>query len=329
MKTLLIRSIISAPLVLAFAAGALGAPLFSNAGPDPSNPGLSTGSIALNGAAAPSGDVWSEVPSDGTGANAIAGFSSHLSGATGAYRFADDFTIPSGGGWSITSIAFFAYQNGAAGPGSPFNSINVRIWSGRPGDAGSTIVFGDAINNRLSSSIATNMLRVFNSTAAPGPVAPDSTRRIWQTNANVQAVLGPGTYWVDWQYTTSTPNGDAFTPALTTFGSRTRAGSNAIQFKPSSDGSGGSWVGVLDTGKPFTAADVSQDFPFLIAGFLTPACPGDADGDGSVGLSDVAVMISNWSFSVTPGTNGDLDADGVVGLSDLAIVIQNWNVTCP
>ncbi len=59
----------------------------------------------------------------------------------------------------------------------------------------------------------------------------------------------------------------------------------------------------------------------------TPACPGDADGDGSVGLSDIAVVINNWG--AVGESPGDLDHDHLVGLSDIAIIINNWGVTCP
>lgn len=312
---------------LALAAGAASAaPIFSNGGGSPSDPGLSTGTVALSGAVAPAGDVWSECPGASGVANAIAGFSSHLTGTTGAYRFADDFTIPPGASWHVDSIAFFAYQAGAGGPSSPFTSINLRIWSGRPGDAGSAVVFGDTSTNRLTASAATNILRIFNSTALPSPAAPDALRRVWRTDAAVNTTLGPGTYWLDWQYTTSATGGDAFSPPVTIAGQRTRAGANARQFQTAS---GGVWVDVLDTGKPATAADVAQDFPFIIDGSLVPACPGDADGDHAVGLGDVAILINHWSFTVTPGTDGDLDADGFVGLADLAIVINNWSAICP
>ncbi len=59
-----------------------------------------------------------------------------------------------------------------------------------------------------------------------------------------------------------------------------------------------------------------------------PVCPGDADGDGSVGLGDVAELIQHWDFTVTPGTDGDLDFNGTVNLADLAIVIINWTRVC-
>lgn len=80
-----------------------------------------------------------------------------------------------------------------------------------------------------------------------------------------------------------------------------------------------------------TALMQQQDaaIAFLQAQLQPPACPGDVDGDRMVGLSDLAVMIQNWTLTVPPGTSGDLDTDGVVGLADIAIAIQNWDTTCP
>lgn len=58
-------------------------------------------------------------------------------------------------------------------------------------------------------------------------------------------------------------------------------------------------------------------------------CPGDADCDGAVGLSDLAVVITNWFTGGLVGYLGDLNADGSRGLPDLAVVISNWGATCP
>lgn len=60
-----------------------------------------------------------------------------------------------------------------------------------------------------------------------------------------------------------------------------------------------------------------------------PACPGDADGDGMVGLSDIAAISNAWGQLTTPGLPPDLDGNGAVGLGDIAAVIQNWATTCP
>lgn len=58
-------------------------------------------------------------------------------------------------------------------------------------------------------------------------------------------------------------------------------------------------------------------------------CAGDADGDGFVGLADVAAIIQNWGNTGAPRIPGDLDEDGLVGLSDIAQVISNWDMPCP
>lgn len=62
---------------------------------------------------------------------------------------------------------------------------------------------------------------------------------------------------------------------------------------------------------------------------IPPACPGDADGDGMVGLPDIAAVINDWGQMVPPGTGADLDGSGDVGLGDLAVVINNWAAVCP
>ncbi|HVZ95163.1 MAG TPA: hypothetical protein VG797_11705 [Phycisphaerales bacterium] len=60
-----------------------------------------------------------------------------------------------------------------------------------------------------------------------------------------------------------------------------------------------------------------------------PACPGDADGDGAVGLSDIAAVIQAWGQNVAPaGTGVDLDGSGDVGLGDIAAVVQAWGTAC-
>ncbi len=62
-----------------------------------------------------------------------------------------------------------------------------------------------------------------------------------------------------------------------------------------------------------------------------PGCPGDVNGDLSVGLADIAVMIQHWSKTkppVPPFMDGDLTGDGMVTMEDVAIVIMNWAATC-
>jgi hypothetical protein len=53
------------------------------------------------------------------------------------------------------------------------------------------------------------------------------------------------------------------------------------------------------------------------------ACPADLDGDGDVGASDLAALLSAWGTA-----NADLDGDGDTGASDIAIVLSSWGA-CP
>jgi hypothetical protein len=52
------------------------------------------------------------------------------------------------------------------------------------------------------------------------------------------------------------------------------------------------------------------------------SAPGDLDGDGVVGASDLAALIAAWG--ACGGCAEDLDGDGVVGASDLAALIAAW-----
>lgn len=59
-------------------------------------------------------------------------------------------------------------------------------------------------------------------------------------------------------------------------------------------------------------------------------CPGDLNGDGAVGLSDLTILLSNFGTAsgATP-EQGDLNGDGAVGLSDLTILLSNFGTACP
>jgi hypothetical protein len=48
--------------------------------------------------------------------------------------------------------------------------------------------------------------------------------------------------------------------------------------------------------------------------------PADLDGDGSVGGSDLSILLNQWGGVGT----ADLDGDGTVGGGDLAILLNAW-----
>ena len=58
--------------------------------------------------------------------------------------------------------------------------------------------------------------------------------------------------------------------------------------------------------------------------------PGDLNGDGFVGLSDLDIVLANWNQTVPPGNPlADPSGDHYVGLDDLDIVLEHWNMGVP
>lgn len=58
----------------------------------------------------------------------------------------------------------------------------------------------------------------------------------------------------------------------------------------------------------------------------TLPCPGDLNGDGSVGASDLALLLSAWGPCA--GCGADINGDGTVGAADLALTLSAWG-SCP
>lgn len=55
--------------------------------------------------------------------------------------------------------------------------------------------------------------------------------------------------------------------------------------------------------------------------------PGDVDGDGTVGFTDLNLVLANFFLSGAPGTiPGDVNNDGVVDFTDLNIVLGNYGL---
>ena len=55
------------------------------------------------------------------------------------------------------------------------------------------------------------------------------------------------------------------------------------------------------------------------------AIPGDIDGDGVVGASDLLLLLANWGpCGDCKDCPADLDGNCTVGASDLLILLANW-----
>ncbi len=55
-------------------------------------------------------------------------------------------------------------------------------------------------------------------------------------------------------------------------------------------------------------------------------CPGDVNGDGTVGINDLLDLLAAWGPN--PGHPADLDGDGAVGPDDFVSLLSNWG-PCP
>ena len=238
---------------------------------------IATGATSKSGVDAPTGTQWSELQNDAgntTVSNTNPGFSANKSAGA---ELADDFVVPAGRRWIITSALFPGYQTNAAPASTIFAELTVRIWNGQPGLAASQVVFGENIINRLSASTDAMTFRIGNS-LYPFPSPPGTTRKVWNATANFSTpiVLQPGSYWISWS-TNVTANAPHFFPAVTIVNSRTVPNANAIQLI------GGRWEPLADTGTPAGSAAVSVALPFVLNG--TTALATRAGQTGPDGLS--------------------------------------------
>ena len=152
---------------------------------------------------------------------------------------ADDFEVT--GNWTIETIDFFGYQTGSTTT-STFTGVFCRIWNGDP-TAGGTVIWGDLVTNRMTSTAWANIYRNNN---GPGGATDRPVMRI--TAETPGLTLAPGTYWVEWQTTGSLASGP-WVPPITIEGQTTTG--NAIQYTTA-------WAALVDVGP--------QGLPFVING---------------------------------------------------------------
>lgn len=108
------------------------------------------------------------------------------------YALTDDFEIPAGETWEITSITLFGYQTGA-GPPSTIIGVYIEIFDDLP-EIG-TSVYGDLFTNVLTSTAWMNCYRVrYN-------VSGSNTDRPIMANVcdfSTPITLTEGDYWLCW-----------------------------------------------------------------------------------------------------------------------------------
>lgn len=156
---------------------------------------------------------------------------------------ADDFTVPAGSIFNITSIDFFAYQTG-----STSNTFQNATWSIVRGNVNTGTILASGTTALTNGGLAG--YRVTSTTLT------NTQRGIYRNGADIPDIsLGAGTYWLTWGLTGTLASGPWQPPT-----SDARTG-NAAQLTTTS---GGLYVGVVDAGSLLTA-----EVPFALNGTIT------------------------------------------------------------
>ncbi|MEM6332528.1 MAG: PEP-CTERM sorting domain-containing protein [Planctomycetota bacterium] len=150
------------------------------------------------------------------------------------------------------------------------------------------------------------------------------------------------------------PSDTALVGQVLQFGFQTRASNDApsaVNYDELSFGenTGAFLNGDFDADNAYTAADIdalfanlgnpaydldndgdadSDDAARLVDGLIGTA-PGDANLDGQVDTSDLAILAANFGSNVTTWAQGDFNGDGSVGTPDLAILASTFGSGTP
>ena len=164
------------------------------------------------------------------------------------YSMADDFVVPSGQVWDVTSITFFAYQTSSPTT-STMTGVYVQIWNGPPNGGGS-VIWGDLTTNRLSTTAWSNIYR-----STDTNYTTTTNRPIMANVATVTTTLTEGTYWLQWS-TDGTLSSGPWAPPISILGQTTTG--NALQYTSA-------WGALTDSGTL-----TPQGMPFIINGSVVP-----------------------------------------------------------
>jgi hypothetical protein len=233
-------------------------------------------------------------------------------------RTADDFTLAAPA--TITSVVVYGFQSNASTSASPFTGINVQVWSGRPGDPGAEVVYGDTTTNRLLAANWANCFRARDD-------SPGSTQRpIYAIEAvfNPPLSLPEGTYWLDWQVSGVLSGGPS--AAVVTLPGQTGALNANARWK---QGSSSNWIYVVDGGSL-----ARQDLAFTIRGNSgggPPPCYPNCDGTTTspvLSANDFQCFLNSFA---TNGSYANCDGSTtppVLNANDFQCFLNRFAVGC-
>jgi len=178
--------------------------------------------------------------------------------AAGAFRLADDFVVPAGRTWSVTSVTVYGYQTGALT--ATINGATLQVWNAAP-VAGGTPLFGNTTTNRLSAAALSGAFRVSNTTLT------DRTRALQAVTITVAPalILTAGTYWVDFGAAGSSASGPFFPPVVPTLAAPAPTG-NALQLAGTPAAYNPLRMGLSTDPVGGPASGPQQGLPFIVEG---------------------------------------------------------------
>jgi hypothetical protein len=211
------------------------------------------------------------------------------------FHCADDFTVPDGANWSISSFGIYTYQTGNYGnpPASPITGVFLRLWDGTngPPGAGATVVAATS-GNLISTNTWTGVYRVTNTTLT------NAQRPVMIVGADVSGwddfqnqtggVLSSGHYWLEWGVSGNSQFTGPWTPPTIPRMST----DNARQLTVSNN----TWSPVIDTG----GTNGPQDLLFDVEGDSVsapvatirsnPILPGNSTQSSTAAISGTPVF---------------------------------------
>lgn len=249
---------------------------------------ISTGATSTSATAAPTGYTWSELQTPNTSLGASAFYATTV---VNDFSLADDFVVPAGQTWNITSVNVFGYQTNHALTTIPIDVLRIRIWNGDPALGTSTVVFGNMTTNVLNTAASGDAL-VYRTAAAT-----NTARKVWSFNANVATSLTAGTYWIEYQVH-AINDGSIFFPPVTILNTLSSPTWNAKQRNAAA------WANLTDGGSLNTLAA-----PFELNGTVL--------GIDSKEFSSNITLYPNPANNLITISDGTKSSDGLVEIYDI------------
>ena len=204
--------------------------------------------------------------------------------------YADDFTL---GGFqsSITSLTVYSHVLNYTSTVSPLTSTTINIYSGRPGDAGTTLI---ATSSNQTSSIFSNVYRV--PSGSTSATLTDNSRPVFATTVGfTNLTLNAGTYWFSFQQTTSAPGSiDVSGITKVVNGSVQMVAGNALGFDNNA------WVPLYHLASPAgtdpNAPAIQTELPFLVNGRAIAAPVAPEPGSLALVMLPIAASLGFYRF---------------------------------